>query len=151
MNVMAQAHKEAKSLIAARLNITYRMAFRLALIKCHKEYKAMKAEQAQQKQLAIAHFEGIIAKILVHFEKLGVNDYYIAIENNKQLHDYTILKHKDGDLNRLGWAGYGDAIVTHPKQADEYVKAFPQVVKLHAQTHLSNVLEGFRKMLADVQ
>lgn len=148
MNVMKEAHKQAKELLAVRPNIAYRVALTLGLINAHKEYKMNKE---QQKALAIAHFEGIIAKTLVHFEALGVNDYYIAVENNAQLHDYTILQHKDVNDKQspLGWASYSTAIVTHPAQADEYVKAFPGVCKLHAQTHLSNVLESFRELLAE--
>lgn len=46
MNVMAQAHKQVRELLAMRPNIAYRVAFVLALINAHKEYKAMQKDQA---------------------------------------------------------------------------------------------------------
>lgn len=149
MNVMKVAHQQAKLLRVERPNIAYRLAFRLALIEAHKVNKAMNA-QAQAKQTAILHFEGIIAATLVHFEKLGVNDYYIAVCNNEALDDYTLLQHKDKDNKQsaLGWANYASAIIASPAQADQYVKAYPGVCKLHAQTHLSKTLDHFRALLA---
>lgn len=41
MNVMAEAHKQVRELLAVRPNIAYRVAFVLALVNAHKEYKAM--------------------------------------------------------------------------------------------------------------
>lgn len=40
MNVMAEAHKQARELLVARPNIAYRVALILALINAHKAYKA---------------------------------------------------------------------------------------------------------------
>ncbi|QNO00611.1 hypothetical protein QGX17_gp053 [Pseudomonas phage phiPsa381] len=146
MNVMAKAHKITRDTVdASPVKLCYRSLFVAALKDCHKMNKEQMA--------AVKHFEDAIARTLVHFEKLGVNDYYIAIENNSQINDYTILKHKnENDLQSpLGWASYANAIVTHPRQADQYVIAYPGVVKLHAQTYLSKVLESFRENIAQIQ
>ena len=142
MNVMKVAHNQAK-LIRVGTDMSYREALRIALRQAHKAYKAMKNAE---KQMAIAHFEDVISRTLVQFEKLGVNDYYVAVENNAKLNDYTLLTHKvEGDTSSaLGWASYSTAIVTSAKQADMYVNAYPGVVKLHAQTYLSKVLDNFR-------
>ena len=40
MNVMKEAHKQAKNLVRVRPNFSYRLALRLALIEAHKAYKA---------------------------------------------------------------------------------------------------------------
>lgn len=150
MNVMAEAHKRTKAFIAkGECLMSYAAVLRVTLRHCHSENKAMNNEKA----FAIKHFEDVIAGTLVHFEKLGVNDYYIAVENNAQMNDYTILAHKvEGDTSSpLGWSNYANAIVTHSTQADEYVKSFPGVVKLHAQTYLSKVIESFRDNLEQIQ
>lgn len=101
---------------------------------------------------AIDHFEKCIASTVERYEAMGVNDYYIAVENNKELNDYTILQHKViGDTSSpLGWANYASAIVTHRAQAIQYEIAFPGVVKLHAMTYLSSVIESFRDNLAQI-
>lgn len=155
MNVMAEAHKAVKAKIARLIlngvkPAAYKVLFAIALRGAHKEYKAMVKPAQEQNAALIAHCEDIIAKTLVHFEKLGVNDYYIAIENNANTQDYTLLQHKDVNDKRsaLGWASYSTAIIASPRQADEYVKAYPGVVKLHAETHLSRTLDHFRDMLA---
>lgn len=41
MNVMKTAHKYAKHLISIGINLTYKAALKAALIRAHKEYKAM--------------------------------------------------------------------------------------------------------------
>lgn len=65
MNVMAQAHKQVRELLAVRPNIAYRVAFVLALINAHKEYKAMQKEQALALLQAdtIAEFEKRISEL----------------------------------------------------------------------------------------
>lgn len=157
MNVMAKAHKATKAKIASlKANslkaAPYAAIFKAQLRHAHQEYKKMQKSLTVDQMFAIQHFEDCIARTLVHFEKLGVNDYYIAIENNSQINDYTILAHKDAnDVNSpLGWASYANAIVTHHAQAVQYEIAFPGVVKLHAQTYLSKVLESFRESVANI-
>ena len=157
MNVMKKAHELVKTKIAQwadsgvnlRESFSYVQLLSMALKQAHKEYKQMNAE----KQMAVKHFEDAITQTLEHFEKLGVNDYYIAVENNAQLNDYTILAHKVvGDTSSaLGWSNYAGALITNGKQADEYVKSYPGVVKLHAQTYLSKVLDVFRDNLEKIQ
>jgi hypothetical protein len=131
----------------------YKVLFAIALKDAHKEFKAMQLTKEQEKLLAIKHFESAIASTLEHFEKLGVNDYYVAVENNAQLNDYTILAHKvEGDTSSaLGWSNYAGALVVSGKQADMYVVAYQGVVKLHAQTYLSKVLDNFRELLEKVK
>ena len=65
MNVMAQAHKQVRELLAVRPNIAYRVAFVLALIIAHKEYKAMQKETALALLQAdtIAQFEKRISEL----------------------------------------------------------------------------------------
>lgn len=65
MNVMAQAHKQVRELLAVRPNIAYRVAFVLALINAHKEYKAMQKETALALLQAdtIAQFEKRISEL----------------------------------------------------------------------------------------
>jgi hypothetical protein len=151
---MAEAHKRTKAFIAkGSCLMTYAAVLRVTLRHCHSENKAMQLTKDQEKALAIKHFEDAIAGTLEHFEKLGVNDYYIAVENNAQLNDYTILAHKVvGDTSSaLGWSNYTGALITNGKQADEYVKSYPGVIKLHAQTYLSKVLDSFRDNLEKIQ
>lgn len=157
MNVMAEAHKAVKAVIANApfgVTLNYRSLLRAALTDMHRKNKEMNATKTLtvDQMFAIKHFEDCIARTLEHFEKLGVNDYYVAVANNVELHDYTLLQHKDlnDKQSPLGWATYSTAIVTNGPQADEYVKAFPGVCKLHAQTHLSYVLDSFRDMLKNV-
>jgi hypothetical protein len=152
MNVMKKAHEMAKA-----ENIRLLTSYRPAIIIPYRELLSAalkKAHKMNKEQMAaVKHFEDCIAKTLVHFEELGVNDYYIAVENNSQLHDYTLLQHKDVNDKQspLGWASYSTAIVTHPAQADEYVKAFPGVVKLHAQTHLSRTMEFMQAQIDEIK
>lgn len=54
MNVMAEAHKQARELLAARPNIAYRVALILALINAHKAYKTMIAKEAVQNTIKLA-------------------------------------------------------------------------------------------------
>lgn len=147
MNVMAQAHKQAKAAKVERPNIHYRVLFRLALIQSHKEYKTMQNEKA----LAIAHFEGVLARTIEVYENLGVNDWFVGLVHGEG--DVTLLKHKDAnDKNSpLGWAGYSDAIRTSKAQADEYAKAYPSTKPVHAVTHLLGVIDNLRKCLAESQ
>lgn len=65
MNVMAEAHKQVRELLAVRPNIAYRVAFVLALINAHKEYKAMQKETALALLQAdtIAQFEKRISEL----------------------------------------------------------------------------------------
>lgn len=154
MNVMKNAHAQAKAAKVERPNMSYRLLFRLALIQSHKEYKQMEAEKkAAHKAWAIEHFEDCIAKTVVHYDALGVNDYYVAIEHSKARNDYTLLTHKvEGDTSSpLGWSNYADAIKTHSRQADQYVLAYPGTVKLHAQTYLSKVLESLYENLEQIK
>ncbi|MNC42249.1 hypothetical protein D3C75_910580 [compost metagenome] len=153
MNVMMKAHADTRSYMVERSDKSYREVFAAMLKNAHWHYKQEVKQMNAEKEFAIKHFEDVITKTLVHFEKLGVNDYYVAIENNAKLNDYTLLAHKvEGDTNSpLGWAAYANAIVTTGKQADEYVKAYPGVCKLHAQTYLSKVLDNFRDLLAQAQ
>lgn len=145
MNVMKKAHemtKVVKENASEWPKGSYARILKEMLKHYHKEFKAMQLTKDQEKLLAIKHFE-----------KLGVNDYYIAVENNAQLNDYTILAHKvEGDTSSaLGWSNYAGALITNGNQADMYVKAYPGVVKLHAQTYLSKVLDNFRELLEKVQ
>lgn len=155
MNVMAEAHKATKEFFASvtETGLTYRVVLTIKLRVKHREYKAMQLTKDQEKLLAIKHFEDAIASTLEHFESLGVNSYYIAIENNAQLNDYTILAHTvEGDTSSpLGWSNYDGAIRVDGRQADMYVLAYPGTVKLHAQTYLSKVLDNFRELLEKVQ
>ncbi|QNO00259.1 hypothetical protein QGX21_gp058 [Pseudomonas phage phiPsa315] len=157
MNVMAQAHKDTRDHIAQSCNQwNYRKLFAAKLRQAHKVNKQMQEENAKKaahKAWAIAHFQDCINGTVEHFEALGVNDYYIAIENNKQLHDYTLLTHKvEGDTSSpLGWANYKDAIKTHSRQADQYVIAYPGTCKLHAQTHLSRTIEFLQAQLDQIK
>lgn len=154
MNVMKEAHKQANELLASRPNIAYRTALILGLIHAHKVNKQMKAEEkAAHKAWAIKHFEECIEATLVHFEALDVNDFYVALLNCERTNDYTLLQHKvKGDTSSpLGWANYADAIKTHSKQAEQYEIAFPSVVKLHAQTHLSKTLDYLRNELEQIK
>lgn len=80
MNVMAQAHKEARSLIAVRLNITYRMAFRLALIKCHEEYKELKAAREALRLDTIARFEKRIEELKIILNGPDAQKYIVVCE-----------------------------------------------------------------------
>lgn len=167
MNVMKVAHSDTRDYMAQQaifaakagesfVALTYRQVFVAILKSTHafykQEAKKMSKELTVDQMFAIQHFEDCIARTLVHFEKLGVNDYYIALCNNAEINDYTLLQHKDLDdvQSPLGWASYASAIVTHPAQADEYVKAFPGVCKLHAQTFLSSVIESFRENIAQI-
>lgn len=156
MNVMKKAHemtKVVKENASEWPKGSYARILKEMLKHYHKEFKAMQLTKDQEKLLAIKHFEDAIASTLEHFEKLGVNDYYIAVENNAQLNDYTILAHKvEGDTSSaLGWSNYAGALITNGNQADMYVKAYPGVCKLHAQTYLSKVLDNFRELLEKVQ
>jgi hypothetical protein len=148
MNVMKAAHKATRETVAQALSsglkLNYRSMFVAALKDCHKMNK--------EQMFAVKHFEDCIARTVERYESLNVNDYYIAIENNAQLNDYTILQHKvkDDTNSPLGWANYASAIVTHKAQAEQYVIAFPGVCKLHAMTYLSNVIESFRDNLKQI-
>jgi hypothetical protein len=157
MNVMTEAHKAVKAVLTnapVGVTLNYRSLLKAALTDMHRKNKEMKPTKTLtvDQMFAIKHFEDCIARTLEQFEKLGVNDYYVALANNVELNDYTLLQHKDVNDKQspLGWATYSTAIVTSPAQADEYVKAFPGTCKLHAQTHLSNVIQSFRDMLENV-
>lgn len=157
MNVMAKAHELTRNAMAkvdkSVCVITYRQALSVYLREAHRMNKEEQSKKAAHKAWAIAHFEDCIAKTVVHFEALSVNDYYIAIENNKQTADYTLLQHKNlDDVNSpLGWANYQDAIKTHSRQADEYIKAFPGVCKLHAMSHLQRTIEFLQIQLDQIK
>lgn len=80
MNVMAQAHKQVRELLAVRPNIAYRVAFVLALINAHKEYKAMQKEQAVAMFTAdtIAKFEARIAELQAIKETPVANKWIVT-------------------------------------------------------------------------
>lgn len=122
MNVMAEAHKQVRELLAVRPNIAYRVAFVLALINAHREYKAMNAQ--------------IPRKVQFVFE--NVNTHGLA-EGDEIMHYGVILKLK----NRKEWpmrAGdcpnmqgvcitFDTDLIWHPdfdmKPGDEPYYAFP--------------------------
>ena len=154
MNVMAQAHKVTRETVnASPVKLSYRPLFIANLKDAHKMNKEEQAKKDAHKAWAIEHFEDCIEKTLKHFEALGVNDFYVAILNNARTNDYTLLQHKvEGDVNSpLGWANYKDAIKTSRKHAEQYEIAFPSVVKLHAQTHLSKTLDYLRDQLEQIK
>jgi hypothetical protein len=159
MNVMAQAHKLTKQYLPSDWfeGATYKVVFKSKLKQAHKEYKDMtqeeNAKKAAHKAWAIEHFQDCINGTVEAFEALDVNDYYVAIENNERLADYTLLAHKvEGDTSSpLGWANYKDAIKTHSRQADMYVVAYPGTCKLHAQTHLSRTIEFLQAQLEQIK
>lgn len=80
MNVMAEAHKKARELLVIRPNIAYRVALVLALIKSHKEYKAMQKEQALMllKAEETAKFEARIVELKAYLETPNANKWTVT-------------------------------------------------------------------------
>lgn len=62
MNVMAQAHKEARFIMSTGVNTTYRVVFKGALITAHKEYKAMNQVELLKAD-TIAKFEARVVEL----------------------------------------------------------------------------------------
>ncbi|ANA49181.1 hypothetical protein PMW_56 [Pseudomonas phage phiPMW] len=83
MNVMAKAHKAAKTAKALGSTIAYRELFRVALKQAHKEYKAMQIDPMEALKLdTIAKFEKRLNELSELLKVKGVEDQYIVTVEN---------------------------------------------------------------------
>lgn len=81
MNVMAQAHKEARFIMSTGVNTTYRVVFKGALITAHKEYKAMnEADKAVAllKADTIAKFEARVVELKAILNTTDANKFMVV-------------------------------------------------------------------------
>ena len=145
MNVMAQAHKNTKALLAkltARYKGQYAKMFAVALKDAHKEYKAMQNEMTAEQLAVIENFKKSIASYKEVIANTSHSAYFLFHT------EANIILTENEEKTRLSWGSIHNALKVEKRIADAYCRKYQGPIKpVHAVTYLEDAVKEMEKLI----
>lgn len=145
MNVMAEAHKKVKALLAkltTRYVGQYAAMLKVALIETHKEYKSMKKEMTAEQLEVIENFKKTIASYKEVIANTPYSAYFLFHTDAK------IILTENEEKTRLSWGSIHNAVTVEKRIADAYCRKYAGPIKpVHAVTFMEDAVKEMEKLI----